>query len=323
MTSSPRESTAAGGTPLTIAPVTVNDAFRSNIGLAEIGGGSGLARFTIRGANGATLDTIDVPVAPYTHVQLPVTKPHGDLYATVQIVSGTATVAGYASVIDNRSGDAIFVRGTGELGSSRSYLPAAHTSGANRTEWRTDVTLVNPGTRSTNVSLTHLPNNASIVIPLAAGEMRVLPDVTANSRGINALLAQTDTPVVITSRTYNASANGTFGQFIEASSATFREPVIAGIEESDAFRTNIGLLVNSDQVVTVSVYDAEGKPRGQGSYVALAGVPLQIALKTLIEGTLINGRATISGTGDNFMAAYAYGSVIDNRSSDPVYIPAR
>jgi len=323
VTSSPRESTAAGGTPLTIAPVTVNDAFRSNIGLAEIGGGSGLARFTIRGANGATLDTIDVPVAPYTHVQLPVTKPHGDLYATVQIVSGTATVAGYASVIDNRSGDAIFVRGTGELGSSRSYLPAAHTSGANRTEWRTDVTLVNPGTRSTNVSLTHLPNNASIVIPLAAGEMRVLPDVTANSRGINALLAQTDTPVVITSRTYNASANGTFGQFIEASSATFREPVIAGIEESDAFRTNIGLLVNSDQVVTVSVYDAEGKPRGQGSYVALAGVPLQIALKTLIEGTLINGRATISGTGDNFMAAYAYGSVIDNRSSDPVYIPAR
>ena len=324
VTASPRESTTLGATALTIAPITVSDAFRTNVGLAELRGGSGVARFTIRGANGAALDTIEVPVAPYSHVQLPITKASGDLYATLQVVSGTATIAGYASVVDNRSGDAIFVRGTGELAATRSYLPAAHTSGANGTEWRTDVTLVNPGTRSTNVSLTQLVHNASIVIPLASGEMRVLPDILAriaNDRGVNALLAQSDAPVIVNSRT----ANGSYGQFVEAAYAPIeREAVIAGVEESESFRTNIGLLVTGgDRVVTISVYDAEGKVRGQGSYFVATNMPLQIPLETLIEGSLINGRVKITGSGDDFQISYAYGSVIDNRSSDAVYIPAR
>jgi subtilisin-like proprotein convertase family protein len=308
-----------------IPQLEVSDAFRTNVGVAEVGGGSGVARFTIFDASGATVDTIDVTIPPHSHVQLPLLRARGELWASLRVVSGDAHVAGYASVVDNRSGDAMFIPAQTH-GPSTHDLPTIHSAGVNGSMWRTDVAIVNAG--SATVTFTIAAGLHGRPFTVAPHAMLLVRDIAAELgvSGLASLHIGYFADLVVTSRTWtDASERGTFGQFVPDLAATsFAQPMlVTGVEESPAFRTNIGVASpNGDALVGVTVYDAAGNTRGTGAVFVPRDALVQVPLRNFVSGTLTNGVVALQTTPE-YGDLYAYGSVVDNSTSDPIFIPAR
>jgi hypothetical protein len=203
-------------------------------------------------------------------------------------VVGSARVLAYGSVIDNRSGDAVFIPAArSRLG----FIPAIHSAGINGTLWRTDVWLSTPG------------HGTTILRDALGREGRGLLDFSAQNG------------VLVTSRTYTTSSAGTFGQFVPPGTPATGTATLIGIENDDAFRTNIGIMAPSPATVRVIAYDAAGREVWR-SDVAASGLT-QFALPV----PLTIGRVTaevLSGSG-----VIPYASVVDNVSGDPIYIIAQ
>jgi hypothetical protein len=94
------DTSEAGGTE--IAPLVNTIDARSNVGVAEVLGGSGVIRFTYLAPNGSEVGSSEVSVAPFGHVQIRVPVVGLDLHAHVSIVSGNPRVIAYGTVISNQ-----------------------------------------------------------------------------------------------------------------------------------------------------------------------------------------------------------------------------
>jgi hypothetical protein len=153
---------------------------------------------------------------------------------------------------------------------------AAHTDGANGSQWRSELGLLNPGSRSASVEVRfHGPDtvmSSSIGVP--AGAQSVLSDVVGQlgASGQGALEVIADRPLMLTARTYNqvapdagCFANGTQGQDypvldasggLEAGQSAF----LPALEEDDAYRTNIGVvnMGEANATVLVELFDGAG-----------------------------------------------------------------
>lgn len=107
--------------PLFLMPVEDREEWRTNIGFSETAGQSGVVRITMYSAVGP-LDTRELTVLPYSHVQIPL-QGNGPFFyvnaASVEVTSGGARVVPYASLVQNQSGDPMYVAG-------RRAAPAAH-----------------------------------------------------------------------------------------------------------------------------------------------------------------------------------------------------
>ena len=101
-----------------VAGLTSNSHYRTNLGFVAGSTFSGLTLdVTLRGADGTTLGTrrFSIPANGFEHVQFSstsvATQAFDEASATYRIVSGSGTVAPYASVVDNLSGAAFFIGG--------------------------------------------------------------------------------------------------------------------------------------------------------------------------------------------------------------------
>jgi len=137
--------------------------------------------------------------------------------------------------------------------------------------------------------------------------------------------------LMVSGRTYSDSGNGTFGQFIPGVSE--REGLgrdagslqVQQVEESNTFRSNLGLAELSGKPVTLEVSviqpDAKVVPRVTIDLKPNEFKQFNSIVKSLGISTLYNGRITVRVTdGDGHVAVY--GSMVDNRTGDPTYIPA-
>ena len=108
------EGIVAGGKGILLG-LRTDDACRTNLGLMEFSGSPMLVRVSLYDMTGALLTQQNAPLAAFQHVQwnevfgycgLP-----GDRqgYALVEAVSGDGRVAAYASVVDNITGDAVYI----------------------------------------------------------------------------------------------------------------------------------------------------------------------------------------------------------------------
>jgi hypothetical protein len=279
----------------TITLLRRNIDFRSNIGFAEVAGGSGTARFTFLDPAGNTVGTAEYPVVPFTHFQtaLPVESAlqHADV-----TVSGGARIVAYGSVVDNHSGDGMYIPAARPL-AGVAVIPAVHSAGVNGTFWRTDL-----WTTTT-----------------------IREDVISN--GLQALSVSEP---LAGSRTWTPSGDGTCGEFIApiaiSSGIAFGQPPLQliGIEQSVSRRTNIGVInVGRARLgVRLIAYDAVGRERGRSETFLGPGSLFQVPLSGITASLLPVGRVAvevISTTG----AAVAYASVVDNRSSDSYVVIAR
>jgi hypothetical protein len=139
--------------------------------------------------------------------------------------------------------------------------------------WRSDVGLLNRSALTNHVKLRLYRANAFFdhELELAPGENRTLGDVMAlfGKTGSGALRIFSSEPLIATSRTYNLTPDGTFGQFLGSAAPTRGietgdSAVLMQLQENDAFRTNIGITNGWKRPaeVEVSLYD------GHGNFVA-------------------------------------------------------
>lgn len=272
---------------------------------------------------------------------------------SVRVDTDVDSVLAWASVVDNLTGDPVLFDGFAANPASRTlWVPGvAHLPGANNSQWRSDITLFNPAVFPLDTELNYFPSEemtpppALEVINLQPAKALFYPDVLASdflapgdeSKGYFVISGTGhEPPLAAAARSYNLDpAGGTFGQNLSVfDGADWISPggraFIPGVTLSSAtdvgFRTNIGMLnVDPDTwaEIALTLLDSQGNVTGQLSSFWLAGGELSqfnLASRLGLSDIELVGTVIIEHLGGGPIVAYA--SVIDNRTQDPILIPA-
>jgi sugar lactone lactonase YvrE len=226
------------------------------------------------------------------------------------------------------------------------YIPgAAHTAGFNGSSWTTDLELHNRGLDGTSYSVELLVSGQANLSP-AAASFELAPETSIRYRdvvgelfGVNATGALRVTAVggdlMATAHTRTEDGGGFYGQYIEgmpadhAAGGEITQRLIQ-LESSDSARTNIGVVSTCAVPITVGVdlFESDGTPAGQ---LQLEVEPFGTSQTNDLFGSL--GAASVAAAGDDMYAVvgsttagatfFAYASVVDNRTNDPIFVPGR
>jgi subtilisin-like proprotein convertase family protein len=305
--------------------------FRTNVGFAETAGGSGSVHVTLfDGASGSVISQQDYPILPFGQLQFPAAG--GVLItAELRVISGDARIVAYSSVIDNRSGDPIYVPGAVPRPGAFS-APVISQPGVN-TFWRSDIDLSALGDSGGNYILTYTDSvtaqHAVKFGTVGPHQVISLDDVVASAfrrSGFGSVRAELDGGLVATSRTATSSPSGTYGQFVPLRLADIggvpRE--LLHIDRSSAFRTNLGAINTGgiDEVVRFTLYDAGGHALGSTDRTVGALGVVQFSLDAITNATIVEGRVECEVLTSNGRAL-AWASVVDNATGDPIFVPAQ
>lgn len=221
-------------------------------------------------------------------------------------------------------------------------IPAATRSpGEHGSLWVTDVKVLNKAFRSSEMSgivsadraiqLLYISGGQTrtvTVSPLAPGSEGVYEDILMTQfgieRGTGIIIVRTDWPISVWCRTYDASPQGTKGQYVPAFEASnkFLRQSLHGISNTVTTRTNIGVVnLNSTATTfTVSVY----KKRYASGDVSrpIDSWTSPIAANSMVQ-VAVNSEEFESGFAEIIAGqkVFAYASIIDNNSNDAVFVP--
>ena len=334
---------ARDGGSLSIPQLQNTPAFRANVGIANIAGEAGTIRLVVFDESGVAVESRDIAIEPFGHQQVPILGGLGGrntpaARAEVSVIAGGATVGAYGSVVDNVSGDSIYIPGSAVPQAAVRTVPAVFRgNGAGNTRWRTDLWLSNP---------TPVEQSAEVVFHDADGIERGRADVRISAGGsiahldvLESLLGLEEafgkltissSRLLATSRIWTPGGSGSFGQFVAARG--IEEAVGIGglpstaiqLEISSAFRTNLGFteIAGQPASVRVRVFDAGGDEVLARDLGVAANGQVQLSLEGLGAPRRGNMRASFEVVGGAGRIA-AYASVIDNRTGDPIFVPAR
>jgi hypothetical protein len=268
---------------------------------------------------------------------------------SVAIDANGADLAMYASVIDNMTGDPVYYSPAG-TGNAKVWVPGiAHLAGANASEWRSDVTFLNDTEEPISATVTYVPEvgaglNPGINLGIQPGHAEYYVDILGvtlmpagpDSKGHFVITGHGSEVPNVVARTYNlAPEGGTFGQnlkvfgdadLIHEGQSGFIPGVANSPEADEGFRTNLGVLnTNTGQStdIAITLYDIQGQVVVHlPEFSMWPGQFLQQNIfQTLGQGDVeMNGSIEIHVLSGGPVAAYA--SEIDNRTQDPILIPA-
>jgi len=317
--------------------------FRTNIGLVNRSAAAVAAGLTLYDANGTVIATaaVTLPANNFQQSSLASFFPSvtGGSYTalSMRVDSTTASaVSAYGSVIDNRTQDPVYIQAIPAPGGSELTIPAVgRAPGIAGTFWRSDVTLFNPGLTTMTISLRYLAagqdnrNAVASNVTLPPSRTLVIPDIAqflGVSSGSGALRVSWSTASgpVVTSRTYTTTTSGgTYGQSIDPVASFANDSYVPGLRSDSSFRSNVGFVNGGDtsMTVTATLLSDNGAmigttqiglaPRSQVQYAIGALFP---AANTPRAGTL-----TLLAHADGSPSLFAYGSIVDNQSGDPVF----
>jgi len=321
--------------------------YRTNLGLVNRSAGPVGVGLTLFASNGTTLasTTVTVPANNFQQGSLasyfPAIAGQSRDGMTVRASAGNAgAISVYASVINNKTQDPIYIQGMATPSSSRVVIPAVgRAPGIGGTYWRSDVTVMNPNASQARISWRYLSagsNNSMVgwsALNLAAGETRVLRDVASAfgvQSGTGALEFAADGFVapVVTSRTYTSTADGgTFGQSIDPVTGYRADVYVPGLRFDAAYRSNVGFYNNGDAAtgVTAKLVNLYGQEVASAFISVPAHAPVQYSLSSLFPNVNLASYSTLTlhaHTGDGAIL-FGYASVVDNASGDPVFFAAQ
>ena len=320
--------------------------YRTNLALTNTGDGEARATIRMYDAGGTELGNYETVLTPgkweqknrvftfFTSSDVPAG------YAVVEVTAG-AGVIGYGSVVDNATNDPTTMPMVPMTAASTdAWIPVAvHAAGANGSQWRTDLGILNPGADEQTVEVVLHTGDGDLTmdVTVVGGGQAILQDVVGllPYDGAGSLQVTADEGVVVTSRTYTEIAadaacypGGTLGQFLDSSAGTVvleagQSARIPQLVQTGAYRTNVAFTNTGDTeaAVTVRLYDGAGVE--VGSYdVVLA--PAEWAQKnrvfTFFTGSDVPaGYAVVEVTEGS--GVIGYGSVVDNTTNDPTTMP--
>lgn len=348
---------------LSIQQIQQNAASRTNIGIVEGSGQPANVEMRLFDTNNNQIAATSVQLRGFEFQQRSLSDFFGAITTNearleVKVLSDAGKVSAYASVVENRTTDPtlIFPKYANLVSANRYVVPGvANTLGANNSNFHTDMRVYNAATTATPVTMTF---SGPVTAPpfnftLQPGEVRSFNDVVKSVFNLNgaggAVVATTSTnsSLVFTARTYSLNPDGgTFGQFIPGVTASEgvglneRTLQVTQLEQSPAFRSNAGIVEVSGQATTamtcgnkpvqatacarLTMINPDAKtvptvdvPLGPNQFQQLGNIFAQVGFPTVYNGRV--SVQVVAGAG----RVSAYGSVIDNRSNDPTFVPAQ
>jgi hypothetical protein len=339
-------------TTLSLQQIAQSAKFRTNLGIVEGSGDPAQVLISVFGDNGGKLTEFTHDLKGGQHVQLNgILATKGltnvsDGRVEVKVVSATGKVTAYASVIDNATNDPLLVSPVSvnqSLAASKYVIPGVANLDTGFANWQTDVRLFNASSTPVKATLTFVSqgDDAPLVreLTINGGEVKTLDStltqffgITGNAGGALHIATSTAVPLVATARTYNLTAAGTYGQFIpavtpnDAASRGSRALQLLQIEESNRYRTNLGLAEVTGKAarIEISVVPADSRVAARNTIDLKPNQFVQYSqiLRSMGFQNVFNARMTVRVIeGDGRVAAYA--SVIDAQTNDPTYVPAQ
>ena len=334
---------------LSLQQVAQNSSFRTNLGVVEASGKGASVMLSIFDSAGVKLGDVPVELAGGEQKQLNgFLSQHGinnlaDGRIEVRVTGGDGRVTAYASVVDGATNDPLLVSGVplGAAGASRYVLPGVADLNVGIASWRTDMRVFNGGTSTQPATITFYPQDDSAPrtadVSIAPGEVKTMDNFLQSTFGLtnDGGAVHVTTPgnsnLVVSGRTYNKTDNGTYGQFVPA--VTEAESVGSGdralqiqqVEDSVRFRTNIGIaeVTGKEVTVVIEVNDPDSRvvPKIEMTLPPNSFRQLPI-IRDLGLGNVYNARIAVRVIGGEGRVT-AYGSVIDQVTQDPTYVPAQ
>jgi CubicO group peptidase (beta-lactamase class C family) len=189
-----------------------------------------------------------------------------------------------------------------------SWIPAvAHTNGVGDSVWRTDLGLLNRSSQTNAIRIRYYNGWEALEheLELASGESRVIPDVVDwfGRTGFGPLQVFSSEALTVTSRTFNQSTEGTFGQSFDIGVHNqWRGFAKVDIELYD----DNGALVHADTWTIPPLHTVQIN-RPYATFCGCVEIESGYAVLTVRSGQDI----------------YVYGSVVDNATGDPTAIPMK
>jgi len=222
----------------------------------------------------------------------------------------------------------------------------AHAEGFG-SSWRSDIRVFNPSTNTARYDIWFTPSRTDgtksgrhTTIDVASGATLALADVVRRTFGYGSMAGESATGAIeirpanasqiaiVTSRTYNVTTDGTYGQYMPstlssefASSGTTLS--LQQVAQSKSYRTNLGLVEGSGlgASVTIRIFDASGSQLAEVPVVLGPFEQRQIDSLLAANGiTADDARIEANVTSPNGRIA-AYASVVDNATNDSTLVP--
>jgi uncharacterized repeat protein (TIGR01451 family) len=335
-------------TILALQQIAQTDTFRTNLGLVEATGKPASLLVSVFDGAGSRLLDLPLTIAAGEQRQLNSFLSDKGISLTnghieVQSTGGDGKVTAYASVIDGRTTDPLLVSGVpiGGVGASRFVIPGVASLDTANT-WRSDVRIFNSSQTPQTATLTLFPTgnpSASVVreATIQPGEVKALDDIVhstfslTNASGALHVTTAINVPLVVTARTFDQTSTGTLGQFVQAVTpadavgSTDRALQLLQMEDSPRYRTNLGIAEVTGKAVTAEVTvilpDSKVAPKVQIPLGAFEYRQFPI-LSSLGLGNTYNARISVKVI-DGQGKITAYGSVIDQKTQDPTFVPAQ
>jgi hypothetical protein len=332
---------------ISLQQIAQSSAYRTNVGFVEGAGQNATMLLTLHAADGSQVAQRTFDLKPFEHHQVSL----GGLFQgvsiadgrlEVEVISDGGKVTSYASVLDNITSDPllVFPVDPSKISTTRVVVPGIAELNNGAANFHSDMRIFNAGSTAADVTLAFTGASVpakTISIPAGAvasfnDTLKTLWDLTGTGGAVIATTSA-DTPIVVTARTFSRDdKGGTYGQFIPGVTAqdgtgiNERPLQVVQLEQSPNFRSNLGLVEVTGNPVDIEIlgYQPGSKVAaryttslGAGEFRQLGAVFSQLGL-----GNVYNGRVSVSVTGGTGRVA-AYGSVIDNRTQDPTYVPAQ
>lgn len=337
---------------LSLQHVSQSSRFRTNLGIAEGAGEPATGKIRVFSTLGALLKEVDFTLLPGEHRQmnrfLELNAGLGnidDARIEIEVLSQTGAVTAYASVLDNVTTDPLAVMPVdpSRVSATRYVVPGMAELPNRADNFHSDLRIFNGGSE-TPIAMTFYPQGGGAPVAAAprtirAGEVLVLdnllPSIFNTNLGGGSVVITTpgQSSLVATGRTYTSVDNGgSFGQFIpgvtpaEGTGIGERPLQLMQLDQSAQFRSNVGLaeLTGNPTKVRLSLHIPEAGVTAStdvqlGAFEfrqlqPIAGLsPTANTYNARISVEVIEGNGRVT----------AYGSVIDNRSKDPTYVPAQ
>ncbi|MDP9192472.1 MAG: hypothetical protein M3P06_12300 [Acidobacteriota bacterium] len=327
--------------------------FRTNLGFVEGTGHQATMRLTLRDGLNNILGQVERTLPPYGHEQTSLSAVFGALALTdgrveVEVIGGNGKVSSYASVVDNSTSDPllVFPVQAQKVTAQHYVVPGvAEINNGPASNFHTDMRVYNAASTAVPVTLSYFPGFGAsrppdVHLTLNPGEVRSIDNVIptlwqlSGTGGAVAVDAPGNASLVVTARTFSRNEDGgTFGQFIPG--VTAADGVGAGeralevlqLEQSDQYRTNLGLVEVTGNPVTLEIVGQTAGKISARVEATMTGNEFRqygSIFSSLfgITGASYTGRVSVRVIGGNGRVA-AYGSVVDNRTIDPTYVPAQ